>query len=65
MRAIAGGYSKAPKNDSEEYLSLTPTRNIHKPGGDLDPMDRFRRYEEVVFVSHIFFLKRLICVRNF
>ena len=47
MRAIAGGYSKAPKNDTEDYLTLTPTRNIHQPGDRIDPMDRFRRYEEV------------------
>lgn len=46
MRALAGGYTKAPKSDTEDYITLTPSRNINKL--EQDPMDRFRRYEEVI-----------------
>jgi hypothetical protein len=46
MRAKAAGYQKAPRTDTEEYLTLTPTRNTQK--AEQDPMDRFRRYEEVL-----------------
>ena len=54
MRAKAAGYQKAPRNDIDEYLPLTPTRK----NSELQPMDRFRRYEEVkkiLFLS-LFFL---------
>jgi hypothetical protein len=63
MRAIAGGYSKAPRNDTEDYLTLTPTRNINKAGENTDPMDRFRRYEEVCFLHSL--INCNCSVRNF
>lgn len=48
MRAKAAGYTKAPRNDIDDYLPLTPTRIK----SELEPMDRFKRYEEV---NNLFF----------
>jgi hypothetical protein len=47
MRAKAAGYRKAPGNeDTIDFISLTPTNHSSR-SKEQEPMDRFRRYEEV------------------